>query len=138
MKSPDILTDDLRMTPQRREVFEVLRSSQDHPTATDVFIRAKERMPSISLATVYNCLEALVGHGLIRQVNIDRGSSRFCNNMKDHVHFHCERCGKVLDVFPRYESEVSQMWKLPEGADVTRVDIAMHGCCPECTSPRSA
>ena len=43
-----------RLTPQRREVYEVLLAQRDHPTATEVFMRAKQRMPSISLATVYN------------------------------------------------------------------------------------
>jgi Fur family peroxide stress response transcriptional regulator len=47
----------LRLTPQRRHVYEVLMAKRDHPTATEVFIRAQKRMPSISLATVYNCLE---------------------------------------------------------------------------------
>ena len=44
----------LRLTPQRRQVFEVLMDKRDHPTATEVFIRAQKKMPSISLATVYN------------------------------------------------------------------------------------
>ena len=51
----------LRLTPQRRHVYEVLMDKRDHPTATEVFIRVQRRMPSISLATVYNCLETMVG-----------------------------------------------------------------------------
>ena len=124
------------MTPQRREVYEVLRGSYDHPTATDVFMRAKERMPSISLATVYNCLDALVGHGFIRQVNIDRTSTRFCTNLNEHVHFHCEDCGQVMDVFPKEDLTAAQLWKLPEGSQVTRVDIAIHGRCPDCAEKK--
>ena len=88
------------MTPQRREVLEVLQTSCDHPTAIEVFMRAKERMPGISLATVYNCLETLTEHHLIRQVNIERASSRYCANLQEHVHFHCEKCGLVIDAPP--------------------------------------
>ena len=51
----------LRMTKQRKVVYGVLiDEKRDHPTASEVFTRAQNRMPSISLATVYNCLETLV------------------------------------------------------------------------------
>ena len=66
----------LRMTKQRREVLAVILRDRDHPNANDVFLRAQDRMPTISLATVYNCLEALVRHNIVKQVNLDRESSR--------------------------------------------------------------
>ena len=102
------LGDGHRMTPQRREVYEVLMEHQDHPTATEVFMRVKERMPAISLATVYNCLDTLSGAGCIIQVNVDREPSRYCGNLSPHGHFHCEACGTVLDV------------QLKEGAEAAR------------------
>jgi Fe2+ or Zn2+ uptake regulation protein len=123
---------DLRMTPQRREVYEVLRASHDHPTASEVFSRAKERVPGISLATVYNCLDALVDHGVIKQVNLDRASSRYCANLNDHVHFHCDECGAVSDADLLDEVTTSKLWRLPEGSKVTRLDVAIRGLCPEC------
>src|SRR5207302_7887500 len=49
----------LRMTDQRRAVYDALMGKRDHPTAVEVFMRVKTRMPTISLATVYNCLETL-------------------------------------------------------------------------------
>lgn len=124
---------DLRITPQRREVYEVLRSSCDHPTAIEVFMRAKERMPGISLATVYNCLETLAEHRLIRQVNLERGSSRYCANLQDHVHFHCEGCGLVIDAPPLDVINARKLWKLPDGITVTSLEVAIRGLCPECT-----
>ena len=54
----------LRLTPQRQQVYDVLLQKRDHPTAEEVFIRAKKAMPEISHATVYNCLDALVKSGL--------------------------------------------------------------------------
>ena len=59
---------DLRLTRQRREVYDILMEQRDHPTATELFIKVKERVPTISLATVYNCLETLTGAGLVKQV----------------------------------------------------------------------
>ncbi|CAN5898284.1 Fur family transcriptional regulator [soil metagenome] len=129
---------DLRMTPQRSVVHEVLRSSYDHPTATEVFLRAKDRMSTISLATVYNCLDALVDHGLIRQVNVDRDSSRFCANLNEHVHFHCEQCGVMMDAAPIEKLDVAKFWKVPQGCQITEPDIAIRGLCPTCVEKKQA
>ena len=62
----------LRLTKQRQEVYQVLLEQRDHPTANEVYQRVRKKLPSISLATVYNCLEALVNHGLVNQVNEER------------------------------------------------------------------
>ena len=88
----------LRMTEQRRAVFDALLGERDHPTAVDVFTRVRGRMPAISLATVYNCLDTLSACGLVKTVQIDRGPARYCPNLEEHAHFHCEKCGTVLDL----------------------------------------
>ena len=88
----------LRSTRQREHVFEVLLGQRDHPTADEVYARAKNEMPSISLATVYNCLETLVECNLVRQVNFEREPSRFCPNLADHAHFYDENSGRVYDI----------------------------------------
>ncbi|MCX6935765.1 MAG: transcriptional repressor [Verrucomicrobia bacterium] len=87
-----------RTTPQRETVFGVLLDDRDHPTADEVYTRTKSRMPSISMATVYNCLEALVSCGLVKQVNIEREPTRYCPNLSPHAHFHCRETGRVYDV----------------------------------------
>jgi len=118
----------LRFTRQRRQVYEVLREERDHPTAEAVFLRAKKVMPEISMATVYNCLTALVQCGLARQVALERGAARFCPNMQEHCHFYCEQCDEVFDIPTTAGSDV----RLPKGFRAERVDIAIHGKCPNC------
>jgi Fe2+ or Zn2+ uptake regulation protein len=127
-----------RMTPQRREVYDVLMEHHDHPTATEVFMRAKERMPTISLATVYNCLDTLAGAGVVKQVNVDREPSRYCGNLSPHGHFHCEDCGTVLDIDLKEGAEPSKAVKIPRGATVERFDIALRGLCPDCAKAAKA
>lgn len=87
-----------RSTPQRETVFSVLLDERDHPTADEVYARTKSRMPTISMATVYNCLETLVTCGLVKQVNIEREPTRYCPNLSPHAHFHCRDTGRVYDV----------------------------------------
>jgi Fe2+ or Zn2+ uptake regulation protein len=117
----------LRMTRQRREVYRILRQDRNHPTANDVFIRVKDQLPNISLATVYNCLEALVQHGIVRQVNFDREPSRFCPNLDDHGHFHDESTGVIHDVRFKPGVGLADLLDLPPGAMVKDVEITLRG-----------
>ena len=132
------LGDGHRMTPQRREVYEVLMEHKDHPTATEVFMRVKERMPTISLATVYNCLDTLAGAGVVKQVNVDREPSRYCGNLSPHGHFHCETCGTVFDIDLKEGTSPSKAVKVPRGATVERFEVAVRGHCPECAKQKKA
>jgi Fur family transcriptional regulator, peroxide stress response regulator len=88
----------LRPTPQREVVFQVLLQKRDHPTADEVYARVKHEMPSISLATVYNCLEAMVQCELVRAVNFERGPTRYCPNLRPHAHFHDVESGATYDI----------------------------------------
>ena len=117
----------LRMTKQRREVLAVILRDRDHPTANDVFLRAQKRMPTISLATVYNCLEALVTHNIVRQVNLERESSRYCPNLSDHCHFQDEKSGKIHDVVFKEGVKLEDILELPKGTEVSHLEISLKG-----------
>jgi len=117
----------LRLTKQRREVLSVILSERDHPTANDVYSRAQKRMPTISLATVYNCLEALVSHGIVRQVNIERESSRYCPNLADHCHFQDENTGRIHDVVFKAGVRLEDFLDLPQGTEISHLEISLKG-----------
>lgn len=123
----------LRLTPQRRHVHDVLIEYMDHPTADQVFLRARETMPEISMATVYNTLDALVKCDMVRQVNVDRGATRYCANMRPHSHFYCDECGRVYDVLQTISPDQAN-FKLPRGFKLSNIDTNIHGHCPECSA----
>jgi Fur family peroxide stress response transcriptional regulator len=123
----------LRLTPQRQQVYDVLIQKRDHPTAEEVFIRAKQAMPDISMATVYNCLDALVQCGLLRQVQLERGATRFCPNMEEHCHYYCDECGTVFDVALAGNSTVVPR---PKGFKIDHYEIAVHGLCANCAKKK--
>jgi len=122
----------LRLTPQRRHVYGVLMEKRDHPTATEVFLRAQRGMPSISLATVYNCRETMVGSGLGKAGHVDREPTRFCANLHEHGHFHCTACGHIADI--EFSGVREKGWRLPAGYLVTQHDVTLRGFCPDCSS----
>ncbi len=117
----------LRSTPQREVVYEVILGKRDHPTAEEVFARVKTLMPTISLATVYNCLDALVQCGLIKQVNFVREPTRYCPNLHEHAHFHDEVSKEIHDVDIPSDLMARLRAILPPGYDAVSVDLSFRG-----------
>lgn len=118
-----------RATKQREHVYALLLSKRDHPTADEVFARARAEMPTISLATVYNCLETLVETQLIRQVNFEREPTRYCPNLTQHAHFYCRESGQIIDIELSDPLIEELMNALPEGFTARHIDIAYDGEC---------
>ena len=126
-----LVTNGLRATRQREHVYGVLLTQRDHPTADEVYARAKQAMPSISLATVYNCLETLVECDLIKKLNYEREPSRFCPNDGEHAHFLDEATGRVFDIdLPEnFMREITQV--LPPGFEAKKFKLSFSGYAPQ-------
>lgn len=127
----------LRSTAQREHVYKVLLQESDHPTAEQVFMRAKRAMPEISMATVYNCLDALVKCRLVRQVNLDRAAMRYCPNMREHCHFQCDHCGGVFDIDASGNPKTAGI-TLPRGFLPSGCEVWIHGACPRCRAGKKS
>lgn len=117
----------LRATPQREVVYQVLLERRDHPTADELFVRVKAKMPTISLATVYNCLEALVQCELVKQVNFEREPTRYCSNLTEHAHFIDSATGQIIDIemTPEFVSRLREA--LPAGFTMEDVELNFRG-----------
>ncbi|HJU56536.1 MAG TPA: transcriptional repressor, partial [Pyrinomonadaceae bacterium] len=57
------------LTRQREAVLRVIRESENHLTASEIYEAARKRLPSISYATVYNSLKYLKEAGLIHEIS---------------------------------------------------------------------
>jgi Fur family transcriptional regulator, peroxide stress response regulator len=118
---------DVRPTPQREVVLKVILEKRDHPTADEIFARVKAQTPTISLATVYNCLETLVQCGLVRQVNLERAPTRYCPNLHEHAHFHDETTGQIHDVDLPPELMAKLHEVLPAGFAANSIELNFRG-----------
>lgn len=78
-------------------VFETLRACRRHPTAEDLFNLVRART-DLSLATVYNALDALVGAGLARRIPTTDGTARFDADMSAHLHVRIDASAELHDV----------------------------------------
>ncbi len=121
----------LRPTRQRSCVYGIILDKPDHPTADEIHHRVRKKLPTISLATVYNCLDTLVECSLVKQVNLDRSPTRFCPNRNPHAHFRCRETGKVYDVELDHERLLSLEQILPDGFCADTIDLAFAGVGPK-------
>ncbi len=121
----------LRSTRQREVVYGVVAEAKDHPTADEIFARSRQEMSTISLATVYNCLETLHECGLIHQVNFERESTRYEPNLQPHAHFYCDKSGKVMDVQLPEELFSKLKELLPQTASVSSIELNFRGSMPQ-------
>jgi Fe2+ or Zn2+ uptake regulation protein len=87
-----------RVTPQRLAIARVVRETGGHTTAEAVFGLVSERLPGVSLPTVYATLELLEELGQVRRVPAGSGAVLFDSRAEAHDHFVCRRCGAVADL----------------------------------------
>jgi Fur family peroxide stress response transcriptional regulator len=122
-----LASEGMRFTRQREVVYEAVLNQRDHPTADEVYARVRSNVAGISLATVYNTLETLVQCNLVKQVNFERESTRYCPNLKEHAHFHDTETGRIYDV-GLDEGLVEQLRQnLPDGFEAAQIEINYRG-----------
>ncbi len=124
-----------RFTEQRSAVYRFLLSTDQHPTADEVFLAVRRNLPGISLATVYKGLETLVGCGLAVKLSYGDGSARYDGRTDPHHHARCLACGKVMDIAGRLPVyEIENLREQAEGFTVVGYRLELSGYCPDCAS----
>ncbi len=121
-----------RSTPQRVAVFEYLNHVCNHPTAEDVFLAVKRKLPRISLATVYKNLEALVACGAASKLTYGDGCARYDCRTDHHYHTRCLKCGRVADLEPAESSGWLKRIRPRAQFVVTDYRLELIGYCREC------
>jgi Fe2+ or Zn2+ uptake regulation protein len=123
----------LRVTSQRLVLHRVLEELGRHATAEEVARTAADRLPGLSLPTVYATLELLVGLGLARRVATG-GATLFDPRTEPHEHFACTACGRVLDLDPAIDTAPAAAAARRAGMEVAGVEVVVAGRCADCVS----
>lgn len=87
----------LKATPQRLVIMQVLAESHEHPTAEQLFEKVQTSHPTISLGTIYKTLETLHDAGLAQKVNVADSAQRWDANLEPHHHIVCSDTGEIID-----------------------------------------
>lgn len=117
------------MTRQRAVILEALRSDKRHHTAEELYMLAKEKLPTISRATVYNNLHALEEERIIRRISGDGGPDRYDNSYIPHAHLVCGVCGGVFDIDV---PGLSELLAETVGESPASYELKVKGTCAEC------
>ncbi len=122
-----------------RAVLEVLRASQRHPTAFDVYEAVRLRRPRIGLATVYRILHQLTEQGLIKELAYGSGCSRYDACTRRHDHAFCMGCGALLDIPQdiQLSTRVLQVAAHSTGFELGSHEVRIYGRCISCQSRRN-
>src|SRR5829696_848926 len=123
---------DLGLTKQREVVLQVIRDAQSHLTANEVFVNAKQLLPSISFATVYNSLRYLKEAGHIAEIQFGNGASRFDRMTSRHDHAICTQCGKLVDIEMEHPAELVQRAAKLSDFKPESLEFTLRGKCPDC------
>lgn len=117
------------MTKQRELILSILRQSDRHLTADEIFFLAKLKMPSIAMATVYNNLNAMNEAGIINRLHIDGVADCFDKITEAHDHLLCDKCGKITDIkLPQLAGEIERTL----GTEIEDYELTVHYVCAEC------
>jgi len=127
----------LRMTRQRKVILEELQRTKAHLSADEIYDIVRERLPRISLGTVYRNLDILSELGKIQKLELGGTIKRFDWNPNKHYHIRCLQCGRVDD------APLAPLTKLEDeiyGSTVYEIvghRLEFIGLCPECSKQTS-
>lgn len=121
-----------RSTKQRTVILQKLREVTSHPTADEVYAMTREKLPRISLGTVYRNLELLARQGHILCLENGGSQKRFDGNPMPHYHVRCTECGKLGDVVATNLPFPSVRDAHAEGFTLNGVELFFEGVCDRC------
>jgi len=123
---------------QREVIYSSLQKRKDHPTAETLYLDLKEQMPQIGIATVYRNLSELCEEGKAIKIKAKTGPDRFDGNIMPHIHFQCEKCHELIDVFldkkelKKLDNDMTAIAEKIGGKAVSN-EILITGTCEACT-----
>jgi Fur family transcriptional regulator, peroxide stress response regulator len=126
----------LTVTHQRQVVYEAVIASHGHYSPEDIYATVRRRIPSISLATVYNNLRLFIECGLLREVTPHAPTLRVDGNLKPHHHLVCSRCKAVRDIEGEFIDFKRLSPHVPRGFDLTQPTVEVFGLCRKCSAKK--
>jgi len=129
-------SDFVRHTRQRQAILEELKMTDTHPTAAQLHARVQNRLPKISLGTVYRNLELLVQNGMARKLQFGGSNARYDGDLHDHYHIRCLECGRLDDIPAKATKLNPDRVKSMKGYKIVGHRLEFVGICKDCQSKR--
>jgi Fur family transcriptional regulator, peroxide stress response regulator len=121
-----------RVTRQKEAILRILSNTSSHPTADQIYVEVKKEIPSISKGTVYRNLKILQESGEITELVLNSALGRYEVKQKNHYHFRCERCARVIDLDIPVERGLDRKVALRTGLKISGHQLEFRGVCRDC------
>lgn len=127
----------LGLTKQRQTVLRVIRESDKHLTANEVFNDARRLLPGISFATVYNSLNYLKNQKLIGEIKFGTDANLYDRKLTRHDHALCNNCGKLVDLELTIPDKLLEEAASRSKFKPETIELTLRGLCPECSERKN-
>lgn len=121
---------DLKVTPQRVAIVEELYM-HGHMNIDDLYKKLLEKFPSISLATIYKNVNAMIEKVFLSEVKIPHSKSVYELVKNEHAHLVCSKCGHIEDITLDTTTLVDDAQSMG-GFKIEKTNIVLDGVCPNC------
>lgn len=122
----------LKVTPQRLAIFQMLSNSKEHPSAETIYKSLEATHPTMSLATVYKTLDALKKVHLVQELNVGEDCFRYDATTKSHPHIICTSCHEVYDMSSIYLDDIRSRIEDETNFKLQNEKLYFYGICPKC------
>ncbi len=129
---------DMRTSKKRDAIYNAILNDKSHPSAHTVYAGLKDKIPDLSLGTVYRNIALFKNQGKIVTVSTIGGEERYDATVNPHMHFVCSKCGDVVDIsehldLSRYEEKI-------EGKINVKIEshnVIFNGSCNSCKNRKN-
>jgi Fur family ferric uptake transcriptional regulator len=126
----------VRMTRQRKLLFELIDGSGEHLNAEALYQLAKKRDARINRVTVYRTLKLLKQEGLVDELDLlhHEGDQHYYETRlkREHAHVVCLRCGRVEEFFGEPLKRLKQQIETHFGFQIMIARTEVGGYCADC------
>ncbi len=126
-----------RVTNQRALLLELIRQGEGHLDADELYRRAREKQPRLSLSTVYRTLQLLKQLGLVEELHFDEDHHHYeVKPSAEHHHLVCLGCGKVIELHNPLSRYIKRNVAEARDFEIIDTELRMTGYCPQCRQGR--
>ena len=127
----------LRATNQRALLLELIRQGKGHLDADELYRRAREKQPRLSLSTVYRSLQMFKKLGLVEELHFDDAHHRYeVKPSVEHHHLVCLGCGRIVEFQYPLTRYIKRNVAGAKDFEIIDTELRMTGYCSECRQRR--
>jgi len=126
----------LRLTRQRKAVWDAVRAAGGHPAADEIYRRARRVLPQISMGTVYRTLGVLREAGVVQELHLKEAQGRYEERGHHHHHAVCTECGRIEDIAAGAFEGLTTRAQAATDYQIEDHRLEFYGICPACRAER--